>query len=284
MNKMQLKDKMLERNNTSSLKNIVCVFIAHMIINSILLSALNPSRCLYWIQNEFTNDESWICNWYALAHFHISVLLSCMMVKAEIEFLEKIAYLCSCIIFCYIVKGIFMIGMVDRTLSIIQCITFLGILLAIAVTSVNENSRDEDVVLSLVRKLKSYSSFDNRIKLPMASVAVFIQLISSCHRVINMTYGEGRKAYLGDMTSLNYHSISNCTVCDMVLVALIFFFVLRYCGVEQQKLVLCGHAFVLFISQVMLSSLQGDCIVSMTRVSGSIGTFLFMLISLLGAS
>jgi hypothetical protein len=281
---MTLSNTRQESNNNSSMKNVFYIFIAHMMVNSILLSAFNPSRCLYWTQIGFTSDESWICNWYALAHFHLSVLLSCMTVKADSDLLEKIAYLCTCIICCYIVEGVFIVDITDRTFSIIQCISFLGILLAFAFTSFNVSSVDSNLSSSLFRKVKCYSSFDNRVKLPMASVAVFMQLISSFYRVIDMTYGEGRGAYLGDMTSLIYQSISNCAVCDMVLVALIFLFAFRFCNVEQQKLVLCGHAFVLFISQVMLSSSQGERIDSKSRVSGSIGTFLFMLIALLGAS
>jgi hypothetical protein len=162
-------------------------------------------------------------------------------------------------------------------------VIFLSIILAITFASITEKLEDDSIANFLFRKVKCYSSFDNRLKLPMASVATFMQSISSFYRVVDMTYGEGREAYLGNMATLNYHAISNCAVCDMVLVALIFLFTLRFCTVEQQKLVLCGHAFALFISQVMLSGSQGDRIEIKSRVSGSIGTFLFMLIALLGA-
>mmetsp|Transcript_4122 Transcript_4122/g.6889 ORF Transcript_4122/g.6889 Transcript_4122/m.6889 type:complete len:283 (+) Transcript_4122:1-849(+) len=279
----------LSTNAVASLRNVILVFIAHTFTNAILLSPWNPLRCAYWTQAECTNDEAWICNWLAFAHLHVSVLLGCfMMVKVEeAELIERVAYLCFAIIMSYIMQGIFTIDLLDPLLAVIQCVVHVGILVAIfSITFENPNSAQAYMVAPArprLRKMNSNSSFDQRQKLPIATIALVMHLISSVVRVIDMTFGNGRAGYTGDMSSPVFQSISSMAVCDMTLAAFLLIFALRFCTTEQHKLVLAGQAVILFISQIMLATSQGDHMDADMALAGSIGTFVFIVIAIMGA-
>ena len=68
----------------------------------------------------------------------------------------------------------------------------------------------------------------------------------------------------------------------MVVVCTILFS-LRYCTGEEHKIVLCGQGTVLFVSQIMLATSQGERIQREVVVGGSIGVFVSILVAVLGA-
>lgn len=72
-------------------------------------------------------------------------------------------------------------------------------------------------------------------------------------------------------------------VCDMMLAAMLLVFALRFCTTEQHKLVLGGQALILFVSQIMLATWQGEQMDNDMAVAGSIGTFVFIVIAIVGA-
>ena len=274
----------LSKDAAASLRNVIFIFIAHTWINGLLLSSLNPLRCSYWNQSTCSADEYWICNWLALAHLHVAVLLACLMVKAEPEFIEKAGYFCCAIIMCYIVEGIFTIDLLNRVLSAMQCITYIGILATVTYITYDEpNAMQTLASRPVLKKVVSNPRFDMSNKLPIASIAIIMQSLSSLLRVIDMTYGNGQEGYKGDTSSPIYRSISNFAVCDMMLVCFLLWFALRFREAEHHKLILWGQALVLFITQVMLATWQGEQMDSDMALAGSIGTFFFVLIAIVGA-
>jgi magnesium-transporting ATPase (P-type) len=207
-----------------------------------------------------------------------------MMIKAESQLVEKIAYLCCTIIACYIMEGIFSIDLLDRPLSAIQCVFYVGIVCSIAyITYEDPNSSKNLLQRPVLRKMRSSSSFDQRQRLPIATIAVIMHLVSSLIRVVDMTYGDGREGYKGDMSSATYQSISNFAVCDMMLVCFVLLFALCFCETEHHKLILWGQAGILFVSQIMLAGWQGEQMATDMTMAGSIGTFVFVLIAIIGA-
>jgi hypothetical protein len=71
-------------------------------------------------------------------------------------------------------------------------------------------------------------------------------------------------------------------VCDMMLTAFLLVFALRFCTTEQHKVLLAGQALILFISQIMLSTSQGEQMDADMALAGSIGTFVFIVIAIVG--
>jgi hypothetical protein len=270
---------------SAALRSVISTFIAHTWINALLLSSLNPLRCSYWNQSKCSADEYWICNWLAFAHLHVAILLSCLMVKADPEFIEKVAYLCCAIIMCYIMEGIVMIDLLNRYLSAIQCFAFIGILAAIAYITYHEpNPMQTLVSRPVLKKVISNPRLDmSKHNVPIATIALIMQSISSLLRVIDMTYGNGREGYKGDTSSPIYQSISNFAVCDMMLACFLLLFGLRFREAEHHKFILGGQALVLFITQVMLATWQGEQMDGDMALAGSIGTFFFVLVAIVGA-
>jgi hypothetical protein len=68
-----------------------------------------------------------------------------------------------------------------------------------------------------------------------------------------------------------------------MLVCFLLLFALCFCGTEQHKWILWGQAGILFISQVMLAGWQGEQMASDMTMAGSIGTFVFVVIAIIGA-
>jgi len=274
----------LSADASANLRTVILSFIGHTLANAVLLSPLNPMRCFYWNQSECSSDQDWICNWLAFAHLHVSILLTCMIIKAESDGIERVGYLCCAIIMCYIMEGIFSIDLLDPVLSVIQCVIYVGILSAIAYfTYEDPKSINNLLARPVLKKMKSSSSFDQRQKLPIATIAIMMHLLSSFFRVVDMTFGKGHEGYTGDMSSPIYQSISNFAVCDMMLTCFLLAFALRFCTTEQHKLILWGQAVILFVSQAMLASSQGEQMEGDMALAGSIGTFVFILIAILGA-
>jgi hypothetical protein len=106
-----------------------------------------------------------------------------------------LSYIISAIIFLYLSEGIFSIDLLSRAFALLQTIIFLGLLTGIFYFS-NAMGRINPLI-PLPNKLTS-SSFDQRKKLSVSTVAVAVQAVSSAFRVYDMVFGSGREGYLGD--------------------------------------------------------------------------------------
>ena len=69
----------------------------------------------------------------------------------------------------------------------------------------------------------------------------------------------------------------------MVLIPVVMLFCLAFGEVDQHRALLKGHVAALFVSQIILSSSQGDMIVREQLTAGMVGTFASLVISVVGA-
>lgn len=247
-----------------SLRAVLYVFVAHQLMNAIVLGPWNSMRCLYWYviscngaahvhrieltrerererhdvlrcvlfcfvllcflfatdqlrlivrryhhcffletlcrnQTKCSPDEGWICNWFAFGHFHVAVVLAGMMVGATPDLEEKLSNLCCAIIMAYLAEGIFAIDQLDRYMAMLQVLSYVGMLCAIFYYTYQDPAKPY-LLLSPAMKFKSSSSFDQRNKLPISTLALFVHLISSIVQLLDMTIGKGQEGYVGDMS------------------------------------------------------------------------------------
>ena len=77
--------------------------------------------------------------------------------------------------------------------------------------------------------------------------------------------------------------MSNLAVADMVLVPVVMIFALGFGQIEQHRAVLKAQVLALFLSQIILSSQQGDQIVREQLEAGMAGTFASIVIAVVGA-
>jgi hypothetical protein len=260
-------------------RTVVLVFITHGFVNALLLTPWNPLRCAYWNIVECTDDQAWMLNWLAFSQFHIYVLLACIARTSigNIVLEQRLVYLSSSIILANLSTGVFMLDLLNPQMAGLQVLIYLGLLSVIlyyAATAIP--------IAPLPIKLRS-SSFDARRKLPVATVAVGAQCLMSFYRVVDMTFGSGRDGYLGDSSSAVYESMSHASVTAMMWICFILGWATLMTTAEQHKVLLIGQALVLFISQVMLAGGQGKRIKSEQVKMGGVFSFLFIMISLLGA-
>ena len=256
---------------------VVLVFITHSVVNTALLMPWNSLRCSFWNLYECNADENWMLNWLAFSRFHILTLLICLAKTSFGNYLfeQRLLALCCVLMLNYVSTGTFAIDLLNKPMAGLQCIIYT-VLLAISVNHLTTATQ-----LPLPSQLRS-SSFDMRRRLPISAVAVGIQCILSMMRVFDMTFGNGRKGYRGDDSSLVYKIISNTSVNDMFFVSLILGLYFMMGTVGQQKSLLIGQTVVLFISQIMLAGNQGDWIDSEQVKAGGVATFFSILISILG--
>lgn len=192
---------------SSTLSLPVLIFIAHNFANSLLLSPWNPLRCAYWNRQECTDDESWMANWFAMAHFHVTTLLGCMLSQSTPEQQEKMLYFICAIMMAYLAEGVFTLDKLDWLMAALQTMAYIGIMAWIMYATYedpNANmSRPRPTLprqLSKMNIVSLSSSLDARTKLPLSTVALGMHFLSSVMRVVDMTFGSGRSGYKGDMS------------------------------------------------------------------------------------
>jgi len=212
-----------------------------------------------------------------------------MLAKSTPSQQEKLAYLICAIITTYLAEGVFTLDRLDWLMAALQTMFYLGIMSWIFYDTYDDPNKiihPQPYFPKLVGSRTNMSlsiSFDARSKFPMATIALGMHLLSSLMRVVDMTFGSGRSGYRGDISSAIYQSISSFAVCDMMLVAFLLVFCLKFYTSDQHKLVLWGQAGVLFLSQVMLAGNQGAMLDPEMAMAGSIGTFVFIVIAIVGA-
>jgi hypothetical protein len=246
-------------------------------------STLSPFRN----KKECSVDEAWICNWLFFAHLHVTTLLGCLAYVSTPSQVEKLAVAICAIIMTYFAEGIFTLDLLDSLMAALQCLVYMAIVGSIMYLTYQDPGSIRPIMLSkqlsgMGLSLSSSSSFGRR-KIPISTVAVAMHVGSSFVRVMDMTFGMGREAYKGDSSGTIYQNISCLAVCDMMISGALLSFALQYYTGEQHKIVLCGQAVVLLITQFMLASQQGDKLEKEMARSGAIGTFVFILVAVVGA-
>lgn len=69
----------------------------------------------------------------------------------------------------------------------------------------------------------------------------------------------------------------------MMIVVWLLVFCLRFCTGDQHKIILYGEGLMLFITQVMLATSQGEVMKDDVVVGSSIGVFVALLVLVVGA-
>jgi hypothetical protein len=77
--------------------------------------------------------------------------------------------------------------------------------------------------------------------------------------------------------------MSSMSLCDMMIAAALLAAALRFYDPDQLKIVLWGQVAALLVSQAMLAGSQGEMIAEEQLRAGGIGTFVSILVALVGA-
>jgi hypothetical protein len=265
---------------------VILVFITHGCMNAMLLSPWNALRCSYW-QKDCDPDEEWILNWLSYGLFHTHMLLAALAVSATGNAILEQRLLVSIVALAVAVlsSGLFMLDELNKAMAALQAFIYCGLLLY---TAYHYSTKHVDASPSTVYALTNLSelrssSFDARRKLPIATVAVFVQFALSAVRVYDMTFGTGRDSYLGDSSGVIYKSISSAAVAQMLFSTLILAMSIVAATAQQQKVLLTAQAAMLFISMVMMATSQGAAIEETQRQAGVVGTFFALVLAFVGA-
>jgi hypothetical protein len=263
---------------------VVLVFITHGFVNALLLTPWNPLRCAYWNIVDCTEDQAWMLNWLAFSQFHMHVLLVCIARTSigNVILEQRLVFLSSSIMLANLSTGVFMLDLLNPQMAGLQMLIYLGLLSVMLYYAATTTIPITTAPTLLSIKLRS-SSFDARKKLPVATIAVGVQFLFSAMRVVDMTFGAGRNGYLGDSSSAVYMSMSHAAVTAMMWTSIILAWATLMTTADQHKALLVGHALVLFASQIMLAGSQGERIKPDQVKAGVVGSFIGIVVSLLGA-
>ncbi|GAX29530.1 hypothetical protein FisN_36Hh024 [Fistulifera solaris] len=263
----------------STYMTVILFFVTHGIVNSLLL-AFSPIRCIYWKRAECNPDEAWMLNWLAFGMFHVNVLIACLAQKARGHVIleQRLVFLVTALILSYLSTGVFLLDHINKAIAGVQ-LAFYMVLLVVII----QHQSTAPFQVPLPAQLRS-SSFDFRKQFPIATVAVGLQCVLSLFQVWDMTFGNGRYYYLGDLSGSIFNSISHAAVTQMLWVTLILGFSVLLATPEQQKSLLKGEAFSLFITLVLLSGEQGSKMDLTQTRAACVGTFFSMLIALFGSA
>lgn len=276
---LQQPSKPASPGEISTYMTVVLFFVTHGIVNSILL-AFSPIRCIYWKRAECNQDEAWMLNWLAFGMFHVNVLIACLASKARGHVIleQRLVFLVTAIILSYFSTGVFLLDHINKAIAFVQVAFYLVLLIVVI-----QHYSTAPFQVPLPAQLRS-SSFDFRKQFPIATVAVSLQCLLSVFQVWDMTFGNGRYYYLGDLNGSIFNSISHAAVTQMLWVSLIMGFSIVLATPEQQKFLLKGEAFALFICLALLSGEQGSKMDLTQNRAACVGTFFSMLIALFGSA
>lgn len=263
----------------STYMTVILFFVTHGMVNALLL-ALSPIRCIYWKRAACHADEDWMLNWLALGMFHVHGLVACLAHKAKGHVIleQRLVVLVTAMILSYLSTGIFLLDHMHKTIAAVQLAFYVVLLMVIL-----HHQSTAPFSVPLPAQLRS-SSFDFRKQFPIATVALALQCVLSLFQVWDMTFGNGRYYYLGDLTGSLFTSISHAAVTQMLWATLILGFSVLLATPEQQKFLLKGEALSLFVTLVLLSGEQGSKMDATQTRAACVGTFFSMLIALFGSA
>ena len=184
----------------SPLMTAVLVFLTHTFFNAMLLSPWNSIRCTFWNQETCSSDVGWILNWFSFSHFHVALLLGCLSASslghAWME--TKIAYLSSAVLLSFLSQGIFSLKYLNPPMAVFQAGIF-GTLLVVINFWIQQDEINIPGSVYLATPFRSRSlSVSQRQKIAIPTLTLWIQLMLSIFRVVDMTFGDGKNGYMGD--------------------------------------------------------------------------------------
>jgi hypothetical protein len=259
--------------------SILLLFLTHGLVNSALLSSLNPLRCVYINVWKCTADQTWALNWLSLGHFHVHVLIVALAKAANGHVLleSRLVILSAAVILTYLASGIFMLEYLNPSMAVFQSVIYMGFL-AYALWQIATALP----VIPLPIQLRT-NSFDRRRKLPVSTIAVAVHCVLSAVRLVDIVFGDGNNAYIGDSTGPIFQNVLKAFSLEMLWVTVILAASTILTSTEQQKSLLVGHAAVLFLTQIMLAGKQGEQMEKSQLDACGIGNFFSILIALFGA-
>lgn len=146
-----------------------------------------------------TKDESWMLNWLSYSHFHVTVLLVSMVVSSvgHMDQEASLAHLTSSLILAYLIEGIFSLDLLHPSMAALQGFVYIPLLIAIVYFS---REAGDSTVKIVIRNNLDHASAEKRSNPTIAIPTLTVGLVAalSMFRVIDMTFGSVRMAYLGD--------------------------------------------------------------------------------------
>jgi hypothetical protein len=273
---------------------IVLVFLTLGFVNTLLITPVNPHRCIHWNVKSCSTEEAWMLNWLAWGHLHFYVLIACLFYGIYGNYLtlqeDRLAYLCGTLVTCSLSSGVFALDVVNRPMAVLMATIYTGLLGALmhqARISPPLNLSSEFMFVTNNKMLRS-SSFDRRQKLPMCTLALGVAAVLAAVRCVECTFGQGldlyQDGYTDGVPSPIYQLLSQATGCQAIWVTLILAWSAFQATVEQQKAVLTGQFIVSFVGIVMLAGSQGGHMPPGQAKVVGVNNFLGMCIALLGVS
>ena len=124
------------------------------------------------------------------------MLLGSMALSATtVDFENKLAHLCCAILMVRLAGSIHTVDILNKSISAIQCGVYALILGAILYFTLKI---EQHMPVSFHRVPKKSTSHEMRWKLPVATISLALCLSVVVFQVVDMTFGSGRSAYLGD--------------------------------------------------------------------------------------
>jgi alkylhydroperoxidase/carboxymuconolactone decarboxylase family protein YurZ len=273
---------------------IILVFLTIGFVNTVLITPVNPYRCLHWNVTSCSTEEAWMLNWLAWGHLQFYGLLACLFSGIYGKHLalqeDRLAYLCATLVTCSLSTGVFTLDVVNQPIAALMAIVYIGLLGALlrqTTISAPSNHSAEFMFITGNKLLRS-SSFDRRQKLPMSTLALGLVAVLAAVRCVEFTFGRGLDLYQDGYTdgtpSPIYQLLSQTTGCQAVWVTLILTWSVFQATVEQQKAVLTGHFILSFVGILMLAVSQGEHMPPGQAKAVGVNNFLGMCIALLGVS
>ena len=270
----------------------------HLFLNSLLLSAWNPVRCVFWNttcsddsnnnnNNNNNEDVAWILNWFAYSKLHLAIILGCLATSSLGSPLmeSKVGFLSSCILLCYLVEGTMSLQYFNVPMAIYQAIILVALFVIILFWISKEELRPGYAYLAAAHNNHSFSQLSrHRHRILIPSVTLGMQTIFAILRVVGTTFGNSfHGSYLGNDSSDLYQNISNLIACDALLIAAVMLFALIFGSMDQHRWMLHGHAIMLFLSLLMLSSRQAEMMPADQVKSAKISTFSSIVLTMVGS-
>ena len=249
---------------------LLIVFCTHGLLNTLLVSFVNPLRGWYWNLTTLTSDQSYVLNWYSWAHWQLFGYITCLVGTCHAQHViqqQRCVMAMIVIVTSYIVNGMSMIPMVHLPMALVQGIILMGLLVAVMVhharmTNTTALLSTTSSAFGLLTKQSvdfRASSFDARRKLPIPTLALLVQALWSMVHVIHMVVWSHESYYMSNGNHVSSSSdvvktIVSAIQTDVFLSALVLLSSVFLATVPQQRLLLAFQAVCLFLSLVLLTT------------------------------
>jgi hypothetical protein len=275
--------------HVSALMTTILIFCTYTLCNAVLLSGFftPSSACFFWNKTSCSADDTWILRWFALAKFHVVILVGSLAASSTgMAWLEtKIGILCSAIILGQLAAGMACLPHLNTAMTIFQAIILVTLLLVLLFWILHQPELpvQPDTAPLLLRSSQSPQDWPvPTLTLGLQLVLSMIQLADMTMRPVNEFLGDVSR-YVVDLQSIaclfrsilvltcvfhfgffpsffspTFQSIAYLTTIDRMMVPLTLIAVLFVGNVTQQNAVLTGQAVSLFVNMTFLFLVQGN--------------------------